>query len=348
MSLAFLCGTELLDDETREIRGAGGFHEQSPVMRYQYAKFASWAGVGVSALLDPATADGHRDRARAERVALTAAMLGIHDVLGVHGIRPAVLGGFGTGALAAGCLAGALPREELFALLLDGMGGMGGLEGTAGAEGADVTDVADVRDAPDVRQDGRGPGQARAVVFLPRDRDPEWYAALDPRRVRVGASLGTEPDGTCRVLLLTGDAEALTALAGEAPEGAVRLSGGHPAVLHSPLALTEHERAVQRLRRLEFRDPEPPVCSCLEPGTLTGAGEVRDLFGRCVAEPADIGALVSGLAEQGTRLALVLGPSLPRHVIDFPFPVVHVDAPERVADAIASLLEYGVGVPTPG
>ncbi|RLL68651.1 hypothetical protein [Streptomyces sp. Z26] len=326
MSLAFLCGTELLDGEAR---GTSAFHTQSPVMRYQFAKFASWAGVDVDALLHPATgAPDTEPGARARRVALPSAMLGIHDVLRVHGIRPSVLGGFGVGALTAGCLAGAVTREELFTLLLGDL--------TDGADGGG--EVAD--------DDGQG--RSRAVVFLPRDHDPDWYAALDRRRVRVGVSLGTDPDRTYRVLLLNGDADALRALAHEAPEGAVRLHGRGPAVLHSPLAAGARESAARRLDGLAFHDPATPVCSCLEPRTLTRADEVRELFGRCAAEPADIGALVSGLVAHGTRLALVLGPSLPRHVVDFPFPVVHVDAPERVEDAIAALLHYGVGVPAAG
>ena len=51
------------------------------------------------------------------------------------------------------------------------------------------------------------------------------------------------------------------------------------------------------------------------------------------------------MAAHGVRLGLVLGPSLIKDVLKFPFPMVHVDSPEGIAEAVAALFEFGVELP---
>ncbi|MGX7763096.1 ACP S-malonyltransferase [Streptomyces angustmyceticus] len=309
--LAFLCGTAL---DAYDPSGPAAFHDSSPVLRHRYRQVADWTGVPAGRLLggDHAGA-GARERALLGRLAPATAMLGIHDVLAVHRIRPGVLGGLGVGAMVASSLAGALPREALIRTLADGGG-------------------------PDEPE----PAGAVALVFLPAGHDPEWYRDALRAGVRFGGSLGEDTGGTYRVVLLTGGGDALRRLAAEAPEGAVRINGSPGVTVHSPLGRAVHDRMRRLVTGLPFAAPVLPLCSPLEARTLRTADEVGDLFSRNVVQPADLGALTAEMHAHGTRLGLVLGPSLPRNLLRFPFPVVHVESPADVARAISAILEFGV------
>lgn len=311
-SLAFLCGTDL---DAYPAGGLTAFHRGSPVMRYAYGKIAKWTGLDHTVLLD-------RDRARSEageragRVALATAMLGIHEVLAVHNIRPGVLGGVGIGSMVAACLAGALPREELINVLL------------AGAGPADTD-----------------PAGALALAFLPTGHDPDWYRGAESAGVVSGGSLGPDSSGAYRVVLLTGERHALERLAAEAPRGAIRISAHGRVTVHSPFALDAQARMRQRTAQLPFTDPLLPLCSPVGRGTLRTADEVRDMFCRTVAHPVDLGSMASEMRSHGVRLGLVLGPSLPKNLLTFPFPVVHVESPDGVAEAVSAITEFAVQMP---
>ncbi|MGA5698995.1 hypothetical protein [Peterkaempfera bronchialis] len=298
MTLAFLCGPEPAEDDGA---GAAAFHAAFPVMRHHYGRVAQWTGLDTAALL-------HGRGAPAGRVALATAMLGIHDVLAVHGIRPAVLGGLGVGALVSACLARALPRQDLIGLLLD----------------SDSGDAATLG--------------GTALAFLPAGHDPAWYWAADPGSVRTEAMLGLDPSGRYRVLLLTGARAALEKLAAEAPPGAVRVHGGNGTVLHSPLG--------RQADGIPFTAPALPLCCGPDGTTLTTADDVARLFRRTTPATADLDAMLREMHGHGTRLALVLGPSLPRNLVRFPFPVVHIESPGDISAAISAILDFGVRLPT--
>ncbi|MEU5214249.1 ACP S-malonyltransferase [Streptomyces sp. NPDC020742] len=307
-ALAFLCGTDL---GPWDAGGLAAFHAGSPVLRYQYRKMAGWAGVEADALLRPA-GDGDAPRHPvAGRLALATAMLGIHDVLAAHRIRPGVLGGVGTGALVAASLAGALPRAELVRALMAG--------------GA-----------------GTGDRAASALAFWPARSVPDWYRGAGCEEVRFGGALGRDTSGRYRVVLLTGERSALLRLAAAAPPGAVRPGGSDRCVVHDPLAREAQARMRRLAAGLPFTAPRLPLCSALEARTLCTADEVRELFARTVVEPADLDSGVAAMQAHGVRLGLVLGPSLPRNLLRFPFPVVPVESPEDLPHAIGALLELGV------
>lgn len=309
--LAFLCGTDL---DAYDPGGLAAFHDSSPVLRHRYRKVAEWTGVDAGRLLgrDRSRAGPH-ERALIGRLALATAMLGIHDVLAVHKIRPGVLGGLGIGTMVASALAGALPRDALIRTLA----------GTGSAEGPDRAG-------------------AVALAFLPAGADPEWYRGAVGGDVRCGGSLGRDTSGTYRVVLLTGDGAALARLAAEAPKGAVRISGSSRVTVHSPLGGEAHAEMRRLVRGLPFTAPAVPLCSALEAKTLRTADEVGELFVRNVVQPAELGALTQEMASHGTRLGLVLGPSLPRNLLRFPFPVIPVESPDDIAQAISAILEFGV------
>ncbi|MFK0266405.1 ACP S-malonyltransferase [Streptomyces angustmyceticus] len=309
--LAFLCGTDL---DTFDPSGPAAFYDSSPVLRHRYRQVADWTGVTPGRLLgrDRARA-GARERALLGRLAPATAMLGIHDVLAVHRIRPGVLGGLGVGAMVASCLAGALPRDALIRTLADG-------------------------GSPD-EPDRAG---AVALAFLPAGHDPEWYRGALHAGVRYCGSLGEDTSGTYRVVLLTGYADALGRLATEAPKGAVRIGESPGVTVHGPLGRAAHRRMRRLVTGLPFTAPVLPLCSALEAKTLRTADDVGELFLRNVVQPADLGSLTAEMHAHGTRLGLVLGPSLPRNLLRFPFPVVQVESPADIARAISAILEFGV------
>ncbi|MFC9236268.1 ACP S-malonyltransferase [Streptomyces decoyicus] len=309
--LAFLCGTDL---DTYDPSGPAAFYDSSPVLRHRYRKVADWTGVEAGRLLgrDRARA-GTRERALIGRLALATAMLGIHDVLAVHHIRPGVLGGLGIGTMVASCLAGALPRDALIRTLADGGGS----------------------DEPDR-------AGAIALAFLPAAHDPGWYRGALHAGIRYSGTLGEDTSGTYRVVLLTGYGDALGRLAAEAPKGAVRISESNRVTVHSPLGREAHGRMRRLVTGLPFAAPVLPLCSTLETKTLRTADDVSELFLRNVVQPADLGSLTAEMHAHGTRLGLVLGPSLPRNLLRFPFPVVHVESPADIAQAISAILEFGV------
>ncbi|WP_432003539.1 ACP S-malonyltransferase [Streptomyces sioyaensis] len=309
--LAFLCGTDL---DTYDPSGLAALYDSSPVLRHRYQKVADWTGVDAERLLGRGRGrGGARERALIGRLALATAMLGIHDVLAVHKIRPGVLGGLGIGAMVASALAGALPREALIRTLADGAA-------TGGPDGAGAV----------------------ALAFLPAGEDPEWYRGAVHGGIRCGGALGRDTSGTYRVVLLTGDGEALARLAAEAPEGAVRIGQGNRVTVHGPLVGAAHARMRRVVSGLPFTAPTVPLCSALEAKTLRTADEVGELFLRNGVQPAELDVLTAEMQAHGTRLGLVLGPSLPRNLLRFPFPVVPVESPADIAQAISAILEFGV------
>ncbi|MGW9175590.1 ACP S-malonyltransferase [Streptomyces decoyicus] len=309
--LAFLCGTDL---DTYDPSGPAAFYDSSPVLRHRYRKVADWTGVEAGRLLGRDRArTGTREGALIGRLALATAMLGIHDVLAVHNIRPGVLGGLGIGTMVASSLAGALPRDALIRTLADGGG-----------------------------PDEPNRAGALALAFLPAGHDPEWYRDALDAGIRYSGALGEDTSGTYRVVLLTGYGDALGRLAAGAPTGAVRISESNPVTVHSPLGREAHGRMRRLVTGLPFTAPALPLCSTLEAKTLRTADDVGELFLRNVVQPADLGSLTAEMHAHGTRLGLVLGPSLPRNLLRFPFPVVHVESPADIPRAISAILEFGV------
>ncbi|MBH0246740.1 ACP S-malonyltransferase, partial [Streptomyces cavourensis] len=97
-----------------------------------------------------------------------------------------------------------------------------------------------------------------------------------------------------------------------------------------------------RIDAIPFTDPELPLLSCLEPKVLRTVADVRDLFQRNSTHPISLVDVYSGMKEQGVRLGLVMGPSIPEGILAFPFPVVHIERPEHIEQALTTAYDLGI------
>ena len=322
MSLAFIFGTNLLNYDPR---GVMEFHAAHPAMQKVYDKVGAWTGLDLDLLLRRRE-DDHDDmetRSRHGSVALAAAMVGIHDVLAAQGIHPAAVGGLSLGSMVSSSLAGALPRRQLFDLLMR-------------------MDHVGPRD-PD------GPAEGVAVAFLPVDQDEALL--VEPKRdgVWLAGDFGTHPTGTFRILLLSGYREALERLAAETAAsgglGQVQVQEANSVAVHTPLRQAVADSIAALAAGAGLGAPVLPLCSSLEPRTLTDAIEVADMFGRNAVETIRIDDMSAEMRRHKTRVGLVLGPSLPRGWIGFPFPVVHVESPADLPEVMAAIFDNGVVLP---
>ncbi|MDI5962999.1 hypothetical protein POF50_005025 [Streptomyces sp. SL13] len=309
MTLAFICGTEPLGGDQDGVRA---LHARFPVARHRYARVGEWSGLGADVLLRGGEGADAATRRRARRISLATAMLAVHDVLAVHGIRPQVVGGTGTGALVAAALARCLSAQDLIGSLL--------------RPGPDAAAGGDRAARPEV-----------ALAFLPPAHDPDWYLhAREGGAVRDVGGLGLDEDsGRHRVVLLSGTGEELARLASVAPRGAIRARrGADPLVPVPPAGPAPHDTWSPVLNA-----PTLPLCS--PRGPVTTADAAGQLFAADAGLRVDLGDLAQCLDAHGTRLGLVLGSSLPRNLVRFPFPVVHVESPDDLGEAVSAIFEFG-------
>jgi [acyl-carrier-protein] S-malonyltransferase len=326
MSLAFIFGTNLLNYDPQ---GVAEFHETEPVVQQLYGHVSDWTGLDLDTLLRRATDNDNESESdidgdietesRHGSIALAAAMIGIHDVLSERGIHPAALGGLSLGAMVSSCLAGVLPRRQLFELLLE------------------IEHVGP--------RDPNGRPEGVAVAFVPVEQDPARYYGRDQEGVFLGGDFGTHPSGTFRILLLTGYRDALVRLAAESAEGSVLLQEANTVAVHSPLRRSVYESVARHMAGVELTDPVLPLCSSLGPETLTTGAEVRTMFARNAIDTIRIDDMSAELHRHKVRMGLVLGPSLPRGWITFPFPVVHIERPSDLAEMTSAIFEFGIALP---
>lgn len=317
MTLASIFGTNLFHYQPDSVIE---FYDTCPEVRTVYRQAAESTGLDIDTLLhQKGLEDDDQRRLQAGSVALAAVQLGIHDVLARKGVRPGVVGGLSLGGMVSSCVAGCLTRPELFRLLL---------------RSQHLPESAD-------------PDRAEAVAsgFLPLDFDPDWYYGEGREGVHLGSDFGVDASGSCRVVLLTGYREALERLASEVPTGSVVVNDEGRIAVHSPLRRTAEKLIRQQVSEIEFAGPGLPLCSCLEHRTLRSADEVSEMFCRNVVEPVSTVCLTEEMARHGARLGLLLGPSLIKDLLTFPFPVVYVDSPAAVAEAVAAIFEFGVELP---
>ncbi|GAA1539873.1 hypothetical protein GCM10009827_069010 [Dactylosporangium maewongense] len=322
MSLAFIFGTNLLNYDPR---GVMEFHDAYPAMQKVYDKVSAWTGLDLDRLLRRREDDEEDLEARSRHgsVALAAAMVGIHDVLAAQGIHPAAVGGLSLGSMVSSSLAGALPRERLFDLLMrmDHVG----------------------------PRDPSGPAEGVAVAFLPIGEDEALL--VEPKRdgVWLAGDFGTHPTGTFRILLLSGYREALERLAEETAAsgglGQVQVQEANSVAVHTPLRQAVADSIAAIAAGAGLGDPVLPLCSALEQRTLTSAAEIADMFSRNAVETIRIDDMSAEMHRHKTRVGLVLGPSLPRGWIGFPFPVVHVESPADLPEVMAAIFDNGVVLP---
>ncbi|MFF0416261.1 ACP S-malonyltransferase [Kitasatospora sp. NPDC004745] len=294
-------------------------YQAYPAMRELYAEIAGWTGLTPGQLLDEELPKGREERQSAGTVRETALAVAVHDILAGHGLRPAVLGGLSLGAMTAGSLAGAVDRRALFEML------------------------AHTRHAPE--PSAGDPEEGMALAFVPAGLDTAPYGGDGRPGVHRAGDFGPTADGAARILMLSGERSALDALAAEVPQGTLVPLPDRTIAVHSPLRAPFRAFLAPYLDAMEFADPRLPLVSCLDRRTLTTGAGVRDLFHRNATDPISLVDVYTGMAEQGVRLGLVIGGSIPDGILRFPFPVVHVDRPEHVEQVLTSVYELGIDVP---
>ncbi len=303
-----------------EPHGMELYHEY-PVVRSWYEQVAEWTGLTVGQVLEDDLPAAQEERQSVGTVREAALAIGVHDALAQFGLRPTAIGGLSLGAMTASALAGALSRQALFEML-------------AGA-----------RDTPELPAGSPAQGIALAFVQM-ADSDPARGEPDHPGEGRAGIHLagdfGPTADGKQRILMLAGHAEALNALAAEALPGTVVPLPGRTIAVHSPLRRHFREFMAPRIDAMAFSAPELPLLSCLEPKKLTTADEVRDLFQRNSTDPISLVDVYTGMKNEGVELGLVMGPSIPEGILAFPFPVVHIEKPEHIQQALSTAYDLGI------
>ncbi|QKW18555.1 ACP S-malonyltransferase [Kitasatospora sp. NA04385] len=286
------------------------------VVQAWYEQVSEWTGLTVGQILEEDLPTAQEERQSVGTVREAALAIGVHDVLASFNLRPAAIGGLSLGAMTASCLAGALGRRELFEML------------------------AASRDTPE--PPAEEPRQGIAIAFGPLADGAPAHPGEGVPGVYLAGDFGPTVDGTQRIMMLAGHAEALGALAAEVPPGTVVPLPGRTIAVHTPLRRPYRDFMAPRIDAIPFEDPGLPLLSCLEPKVLRTAADVRDLFQRNSTDPISLVDVYTGMKEQGVRLGLVMGPSIPEGILAFPFPVVHVERPEHVEQALTTAYELGI------
>ncbi|QMU70740.1 ACP S-malonyltransferase [Streptacidiphilus sp. P02-A3a] len=295
-----------------------------PVVRQWYAEVSAWTGLTVGQILEEELPTAQEERQSVGTVREAALAVAVHDALAQYDLRPAAIGGLSLGAMAASCLAGAVDRRELFEML------------------------AHARHTPEPGPDE--PEQGIAIAFAPASAGEAQGAGAGtvdhPGQgvpgVYLAGDFGPTADGSQRLLMLAGRADALARLAADVPPGSVVPLPGRTIAVHSPLRRPFREFMAPRIDSMTFADPLLPLLSCLEPKVLTSADDVRDLFQRNSTDPISLVDVYTGMQQQGVELGLVMGPSIPEGILAFPFPVVHVDQPEHIQQALSTAYDLGI------
>ncbi|WEH32275.1 ACP S-malonyltransferase [Streptomyces sp. AM 4-1-1] len=317
MALGFLFGGGV----GTEVHGVE-LHKAYPVMRDLYEEIAEWTGLTVGQILEEDLPEAPEERQSVGTIRETALALGVHDVLVGHGLRPSVLGGLSLGAMTASALAGAVSRQDLFAMLSHS------------------------RYAPE--PPAGSPEQGLALAFVAADADLALYRGEGRPGVHASGDFGPTADGAMSIIMLSGERAALDELAAEVTPGTMVPLPDRTIAVHSPLRRPYRDFMAPYVDGMTFVSPSLPLLSCLERGRLATADDVRDLFHRNATDPVSLVDVYAGMKEEGVRLGLVMGGSIPDGILRFPFPVVHVDRPEHIEQVLTTVYELGIDLPPAG
>ncbi|MDH6142624.1 MULTISPECIES: malonyl transferase [Kitasatospora] len=315
MTLAYILGGGISPASESGVE----LYEQYPVVRECYAELSGYTGLTASQILTEPLPEEPGPRRSVGAVRQAALALGIADLLADLDVRPGAVGGLSLGGMVSSCLAGSIERRELARYLMH------------------------TGDAPQVDPDA--PAEGIAIAFVPTDRDPAAYHEPAVADVYLASDFGPSMDGGARMLMLSGLRAALEKVAAEAPQGTVAVLDQYQIALHTPLRRAAGDFLEPWITAMPLRDPALPLSSCLEQRTLVTAEEVRDLFLRNTTDPVHLPLVYAEMKRQGVRLGLVLGPSIPSGIVDFPFPVVHIETPEHVGQALSAIYELGIEIP---
>ncbi|MEV7197031.1 ACP S-malonyltransferase [Streptomyces sp. NPDC093510] len=291
-------------------------YEASPLVRQLYEEISGWTGLTAEQILRGELPEERERRQSAGTIREAALAVAVHDLLADAGLRPDVVGGLSLGAMTASCLAGALDRRELFAML------------------------ARTADAPGPRPDAADEGMALAFVQeADAQAPPPWEGRPD---VYLAGDFGPVVDGSRRILMLAGHRTAIELLAAESAPGTIVPLPGRNIAVHSPLRQPFRDFITPHMARMPFTAPRIPLLSCLERGELKTADEVREMFERNPTDPISLVDIYEGMRSHDVRLGLVMGPAIPEGMLAFPFPVVHVETTEHIQLAVSTAYDLGI------
>ncbi|WP_405182251.1 hypothetical protein OG225_15030 [Nocardia sp. NBC_01377] len=296
-------------------------HRAYTGVRNLYRQVAEWTGLTVGQILNDDLPEAPEARQSVATIRESVHAVAVHDVLAEKGLRPAALGGLSLGGMSAACLAGSISRRALFEML------------------------AHARDTPN--QPSGTPEQGLALAFEPIGDDTGRYRGEGCPGVYLAGQFGPTTDGTTRILMLSGERAALDRVGAELPEGTVIPLPGRSMAIHSPLRGGFRTFMAGYINAMPFTDPELPLISCLDRKVLMTGADVRDTFHRNPTTPVSLPYIYEAMKDEGVRLGLIMGGSIPDGVLRFPFPVVHVDRPEHIEQALTTVFELGIDVFAP-
>jgi [acyl-carrier-protein] S-malonyltransferase len=314
MSLAYI-----LDGGMNDQPGSGAeMYERYPAMRKVYEDVRDWTGYSPDQVLYEERPEGQFYRHGIGPIRQAAAVIGISDVLAEHGVTPALICGLSSGGLTAACLAGAIDRKDFFTLLCR------------------------MRDAP--RPDPDAPPEAVAVLFIPEHEDPVDFLHERSADVYLGTDCGVVAPNL-RMILASGYRHDLEELATRVPKKAFQFVEGHSEAFHTPLLQYLSDYIEPFVAQVQFHDATIPVNAGTAPETVTKAAKFAELFVRNTVTSAHVPYMEHGLTEHGATLGLIVGPSKQGVYANPTIPLVHVDTPDHIVEALTAIHELDVPLP---
>ncbi|GAA0730871.1 hypothetical protein Drose_26820 [Dactylosporangium roseum] len=310
MTVAYIMDGGLFDGP-----GTGlDLHEQFASVRELYEQVEQWSGLEPGRLCRWELPRLHEYR-QVGAIRQAAVALGVCDLLAERGLRPDVTTGVSLGGMVAACTTGAVERRELFALL------------------------GHLRHAPEPS----GPAEGGAALFIPAGVEHQEYLGRLVDGVYVAVDCGSSGEGGQHTYLLSGYAEALQEVAGRLPEGALYVLPEITVAFHSPLSNYLVDYLAPFINQMPFRAPQIPLGSCMGPGLLVSADDVREMFLHNQTRMVSLPHMFANLVGQDTDLAALVGPgNVERFPGGLPFPVIHVETAEQLEEGLATIFELGI------
>ncbi|MDQ0935054.1 hypothetical protein [Streptomyces turgidiscabies] len=305
----------LVDGGLSDLPGAGvDLYERYPQVQEIYAKAAEWTGLTVDRMLRWEL-DRQQEYQQVGLIRQACVILGVADLLAERGVRPDVIAGMSLGSLVGACLAGAVERQDLFTFLRR------------------KTEV----------PPPTGPAQGCAGLLVPVDADDEEYLGQLVEGTWVGGELGLRRNNTVRGFMVSGYVDALLQLKDKLPEGAMHMIPDVKVAVHVPLCADQNEYLEPVWSKMNFRDPEIPLCSCKERGMLTSAEDVQKWYLGNQVDKVSHPDMFHNVIQNDPQVAFLLGPAkLDIYLDALPCPVIQIENDEQLADAMTALYEMRI------
>ncbi|MFC0112338.1 hypothetical protein [Kibdelosporangium aridum] len=297
-------------------------HRAFLLVRDLYDQISEWTGVPVEQMVAAGLSEKPTEARTVGMIREAAQALAVYELLGDAGVRPGAVGGLSLGAMTSSSIAGAVDRKVLLETLVM----FGQYEEPAGR-----------------------PAEALAVATIPVVEGIDGYCGRGAHgKVYQAGYFGPSADGSLAIHLLAGHLDALTALAVSHIPGRITILPGRSAAVHTPLRQHLRDNMASYVASMPIRTPLLPFYSCFEEKRLTTVDDVRDVFARNPVDPIDLTKVTAAMYADGVELGVIVGASIPAGLLGFPFPVVHVERPEDLEKAIATIYELGVDIAPAG